>query len=403
MAADTIVHVAVAPEDMTEPTKGQSRNWGFTRYLEGNELDFFTGHPQQQEAGPVYAPIDGHLWDWHKKAHVKYVSFQVELCPETRRLHVQGFVHLDSSRKLAFVKTLIGNNPHCWICKDVAASIKYTQKEESRYSPRFWEYGSKPEGQGQRKDLQFYAKEVIDGKRPSHVMLEDLRALKYSKFLKEAAFIGLEARSDRTRLGKIAVFVLWGPTDTGKSWAAMKLFGADGDYFKVDCAMVRSRNAVWFDGYEGQKTLIIDDFDSTLFTPGYLKNILDVYKQRLEIKGSHTWACWETVVITSNHHPHYWFPGILDTDYEAVVRRFTEIRHYTERGTWKRQSAYEEYLDTDFSQDIFVNHESLAPNGRQVLPIETADPIQDDPMIPDDPFEDADLEAFLAAMKTPDL
>ena len=84
-------------------------------------------------------------------------------------------------------------------------------------------------------------------------------------------------------------------------------------------------NEKWFDGYKGQKRLVIDEFRDSQMTCASLLKYLDVYKLKLEIKGSHTWAKWDEVFITSNINPEEWYRGVPEATRAALFRRFTTI------------------------------------------------------------------------------
>ena len=56
----------------------------------------------------------------------------------------------------------------------------------------------------------------------------------------------------------------------------------------------------WFDNYEQEDCLLIDDFDDTAVPIELMLQLLDGYRQRLPIKGGHTYAAWEKVIITTN-------------------------------------------------------------------------------------------------------
>lgn len=84
-----------------------------------------------------------------------YMVYQLEKCPKTARLHLQGYLHLDKKVRLAAFKKM----PHPWDtahfeqCKGTPAQNKaYCTKEESRVDGP-WELGVMPAGQGKRTDL----------------------------------------------------------------------------------------------------------------------------------------------------------------------------------------------------------------------------------------------------------
>ena len=80
----------------------------------------------------------------------------------------------------------------------------------------------------------------------------------------------------------------------------------------------------WWDGYEGEKTILIDEYDSQVSLPRLL-NILDGYQLRLPIKGGFTYARWTKVIITSNIDPREWHPNAKPFHREALMRRLTKV------------------------------------------------------------------------------
>ena len=265
--------------------------------------------------------------NWHVSDQVKYLVYQIERAPTTGQLHAQGFINLKQSRKLSWLKKLINrdNTAHCEIAHDVPASILYCQKSESRvFGP--WEYGTKPPcGQGARMDLVSLWDNIKAGKRTHELLEADPNVARYEKQIKFMRFDALEHLSDRQRTG-VTNYVFWGSTRTGKTFTAVNQMTRDHDFFKIDCTSQKGQ--IWFDGYEGQRVLIIDDFDSSLCSIGYLKVLLDKYSLRLPIKGAHTYAVWDTVIITSNTMPNAWFPDAKPEDQLALASRLHQIRHY---------------------------------------------------------------------------
>lgn len=81
---------------------------------------------------------------------------------------------------------------------------------------------------------------------------------------------------------------------------------------------------MWFDGYEGEETLIIDDFYG--WCPhSMLLRVLDRYPFRCPVKGGFTWGLWKNVIITSNKHPKDWYEKFDWRDDEALRRRIHAI------------------------------------------------------------------------------
>lgn len=75
----------------------------------------------------------------------------------------------------------------------------------------------------------------------------------------------------------------------------------------------------WWDGYSGQKSVILDDLDSDCLAH-YLKIWADRYACTGEIKGSTIPLNFDKLVVTSNYHPAQLFKDEQMT--AAIIRRF---------------------------------------------------------------------------------
>lgn len=77
----------------------------------------------------------------------------------------------------------------------------------------------------------------------------------------------------------------------------------------------------WWDGYNGEETVLIDDFSKQHSVLGYhLKIWADHYPFPAEVKGATTQIRPKRIIVTSNYHPNQiWDDKVL---VEAVCRRF---------------------------------------------------------------------------------
>ena len=325
----------------------KSRNWVFTRQSTPEEAAVW-------ERANESAALLPEPFNWHGDAQVTYVSYQIERAPDTGKLHVQGMISFKNPKGMSLVKHTIGNEPHVEICKDPVKAAEYTQKAETRVAGP-WEHGEKPVGKGKKKVkvMEEIYKAVKSGRRTSDMVDANPGFIAHGNAIKLARFCVNETHSDRQRLKALKVILSYGETDLGKTYSAINFIAKDGDYYIVSPPMVKG-GAVWFDGYEGQKTLILDDWDGQCIPISSLKRWLDVYKLQLQVKGGYTWAEWDTVVITSNLHPNRWFINFDGTENSAIVqpfrRRITEIRHYIEK-------SFYQVVDWDGTPEGDIIHE----------------------------------------------
>ena len=88
-------------------------------------------------------------------------------------------------------------------------------------------------------------------------------------------------------------------------------------------------NPEWWDGYDGEEILLIDDFYGQVQVARML-HLLRGYQCRLPIKGGFTYAQWQKVYITSNNPPHEWYMKWEKIPLEVQDAFFARITTITE-------------------------------------------------------------------------
>jgi len=107
-----------------------------------------------------------------------------------------------------------------------------------------------------------------------------------------------------------------GPSGTGKSHAAFGAFGTEAPaYSKIPTTK-------WWDGYQGEENVIIDEFRGAV-SIALLLRWLDPagYPLTLEVKGGGCVAKFKNVILTSNLHPLEWYPELDNATKQALLRR----------------------------------------------------------------------------------
>jgi len=243
---------------------------------------------------------------------LRYAIFAKEVCPTTNKEHIHGYIETTKVMRVAGVKKLFNDNElHVEQRRGTRdQAIAYVKKEG-----KFFEYGEPPK-QGNRTDLIEVSNKLKSGCKLSTIIEEDTPT--YIKFHKGIEKVrGHYLKKESTNFRKVETWLFWGKTGTGKTRKAFEIAGKD--FYKLDCA-----NNVWFDGYDGEKTLIIDDFYGWVKF-GSLLNLLDDYQLRLEVKGAFTYANWERVIITSNKPHTNWYKDLNTIQIEALERRLNHI------------------------------------------------------------------------------
>ena len=105
------------------------------------------------------------------------------------------------------------------------------------------------------------------------------------------------------------VYLLWGTSGAGKTRYVHDMWGEE-------VYTLAGQKPLWFDGYDGQKVLLIDEFEGVEeFGRSNLLKCLDIYPYYAPVKGGFVCAQWEKVYITGNNDLGSIFR------YDAALRR----------------------------------------------------------------------------------
>lgn len=272
---------------------GRGRNWAFTDY---------------------------ELLDWDvisKNEKIRYVVIGTEICPKTAKVHYQGFIQGYKPERRSSLKKMIGcKKIHLEQCiKDAETNIAYCKKDME-----FKEFGE-PSLMGQRTDIQQAADMIDDGATLAEVAyVHKSIAIKYPGGLKfyKAMHDETNAPTADERAAHFWVGLITGDTGTNKTRRAME-DREHGVPYKIQGA-----NLEWWDGYNGEKTIVIDEYNNDVSITRMLE-LLDVYKTRIAVKGSFTWAKWIKIWITTNLKIDEIHPNAKPAHRRALFRRITEV------------------------------------------------------------------------------
>lgn len=228
--------------------------------------------------------------------------------------HLQGYVAWDNPRSLDKFKKAISNRLHYEPHTNGTAQqnrnycLGLVEKKGFKENPTFEEVGELPE-QGARTDWKQAVTHLQTGTDITSVVQSQPQLLPCIRSLERYQQLSL-----RPLNRDVKVILLTGAPGTGKSrWAYDNYPDL---YSKPD--------GQWFDGYTGQKTLLLDDFYGDIPLPQLLK-VLDRYPLQLPVKGGFVYAQYTTVIITSNRDVDQW--NYYDT--AALKRRISEYKQFT--------------------------------------------------------------------------
>ena len=166
---------------------------------------------------------------------------------------------------------------------------------------------------------------LIKGGILSNVILEYPQEIfNYEKYRKNINLFNL----DKNKPNKIIIrkcFWLYGPSGIGKSYLIRNTFND----------LYEKSNNQWWDGYNNEKNVLIDDFDRTCIKLSYYLKIWgDNYRFNGEIKGGIIQPIYNKLIITSNYSIEDLFYDIENPDQQlvdAIKRRYEEIYIYDKK------------------------------------------------------------------------
>jgi len=242
---------------------------------------------------------------------VQYIKGQLEL-GEGGLEHWQVFFTFGTKKSLAAVRNLWHPVIGHWELTRSAAAEEYVWKEETRIGEPF-EFGERSFRRNSKVDWQLVRQNAEQG--VFDAIPPDLFIRYYGNIIKICA-----ASLQPTPMERSCT-VFWGPTGTGKSFRAWNAAG-------IDTYAKDPRSKFW-DGYCGQRNVIIDEFRGTLDV-SHLLRWLDRYPVRVEVKGSSVPLQATNFWITSNLSPAFWYPELDPASFDALNRRMNVV-HITER------------------------------------------------------------------------
>lgn len=234
-----------------------------------------------------------------------YMCWGLEKAPETGREHFHVYLRFSIRKRMRQVIDMFGTNRlKCFHCRGTEAQVrdychktgKHAEKQSFRLS--FGEEGAfkADEGkQGKRTDLANIAEQILAGTTMVNIALEHpADYIRYNKGLEAFACL---TREPPPRERDVQVLWLWGPTGTGKTHRIMT------SEIQLDGVFTVTRGAHQWDGYNGEKTILLDEWRSADWPIQMMNKILDKWKYELPCRYRNKFAEWTRVMICSNDTP----------------------------------------------------------------------------------------------------
>lgn len=274
-------------------------------------------------------------------SQVKYCIWQLEKGDEGTP-HLQGYVSFTVALRLNALKK-IDSKAH-WEARKgtVQQAIAYCSKEETRVAGP-WEIGKIE--QGKRNDLAPLQDDLDGNRSMKFISKEHFHPyLKYHRGIQNYRRLHQPVRTEKTFVG-----VIVGETGVGKSRLMAQRFP---DAFWKSCG------DKWWDDYDFQDTVIIDEFYGWL-PYAYLLRLLDRYPINVESKGGMLNFNPKNVWICSNNEPFEWYKWSEKMKFEPLLRRIDFLAIMKSDGSFevrKGVNPFDKFPDTnDIDDDSVCN------------------------------------------------
>ncbi len=267
---------------------------------------------------PTISPDD--LWI-RVSEYVQYIIFQKER-GENGTVHYQGYVELKKRQRFTRMHYLFLNAHIESRRGNQKQAIAYCSKEDTRCDGP-WENGIK-KTPGKRSDLTDFVVSIRRGDTINQII--DDHGTNLARYTK---FYGMVKGAIKPQMRMdLRVELHWGAPGMGKTRYAYEKYP---DIFPVPIG-----TNLWFDNYDGQKQILIDDFTGNMKLD-HLLQMLDIYRVQIPVKGGYCWLRATTIIITSNvnytdwynfkdkNGPRKYYPEVK---LRALARRIHFIKHY---------------------------------------------------------------------------
>ncbi len=293
-----------APLSASPVPRLQSRNWVFT-----------LNNPEESELAQLIESC-------------QYLVYQREK-GENETEHYQGYCCFAANKRLAAVRRLVARAHWEVRLGTHAQAFQYCTKEDTRIDAPV-EVGFHTDESGKRNDLDALKAAIDKG-----TSLSELYGDYFSQMVRYGRGINTYRSfvSERTLRSECKVYVLYGPTGTGKTTAAEAyLSELPGGIYRFE----KSENgSVWWDGYDGERSVLFDEFYGKTLPWSVLLRICQPFPARVWTKGARANFLATNIFITTNQPPCGWYNYTGHMEYATLYRRLFRIVHCVSLDHWE--------------------------------------------------------------------
>lgn len=239
-----------------------------------------------------------------------YIAFALETCPTTGRAHYQTWAYSTQAMRLSAWKKIFPGDHIEQMRGNFEQNDAYCSKQSELTT-----FGTRPMGNGKRRDLSVFCQRVISREPLRDISLSMPTVfVQYHNGLTKLASYAVQPYEHETVRG----YWLYGVPGAGKSHYARTRFS---DIY------IKAQNK-WFDGYAGEQSILLDDYDCGKSLGHYLKIWCDKWACTGEIKGGTVHLRHHHFIITSNYSINEMFAD--DPQMCQAIARRCEVIHFPE-------------------------------------------------------------------------
>lgn len=198
--------------------------------------------------------------------------------------HIQGYAELAKQTSFSIIKDVMPT-AHIEVRKGTSLQASEYCKKDGQYV----EYGILSQ-QGKRSDIDSVKGKIFSGVPIKEIIMQCTNNAQI-RFVENMVKYTSKVRDTRP-----IVIWLYGKSGVGKSNIANIITGFMGTQYFLS-------NSKWFDGYDQQECVVLDELRPQDHPYSYLLRLLDKYPFRVETKGSSVNFNSDLIIITSCYPP----------------------------------------------------------------------------------------------------
>jgi len=317
----------------------QSKHWPFTWFPSG-DWEAYKDDPALVDKAKC--ALDDVKSMFEEGGEIVYLVAQAELSPTTGRMHVQGYIQIQSRWTFHRVKTHVIKDkmPNCCIAAARGSADdnkKYCTKEESRVEgTESIECGEMVSDIGVNHPPGKQLDQMFAAICAGATMEALIERFGFGVFVRhERALNSAMLRWGRKRKSAPKVVLLVGESGSGKSKYVQRVYPN-----RYRMTFGNGGNTAWFDGYNGEDVVELSEFRGQL-PLSFMLDLLDYYELKVQTKGGTVQFLASVIVITSNEEPQEWYKNLENRDekLKPLLRRFEE---FAERPRYRTENRLAE-------------------------------------------------------------